>query len=215
MVLFDAAHGHALCTCSAHHSTLAAIAVSARGEMLATASEKGTVVRVHSVPACTLLHVFRRGTMRASIHSLAFSVVAGAEPASTSRRGLSGRDPAEAERILPGHHERVGTEAGGEADAQGVVSVGSLVCPHTDRGLSPDPDPEPEPERRGRRKSVFATSLFYQHCACTPDYDPNHDPDHDAEQDPDRNHHLGVRDILDRDCARVATGRGTRGAPRP
>ena len=72
-LLFDAANLCALNTVQAHRSKLAAMALSPRGELLATASEKGTVIRVHTFPQGGLAHTFRRGSMPATISSLAFS----------------------------------------------------------------------------------------------------------------------------------------------
>lgn len=59
----------------AHDSPLAAVAFSASGTVLATASEKGTVIRVFSVTDSSKLYEFRRGVKRCvSISSLAFSL---------------------------------------------------------------------------------------------------------------------------------------------
>ncbi|KAG8513038.1 WD repeat domain phosphoinositide-interacting protein 2 [Galemys pyrenaicus] len=58
----------------AHRSSLAALALDARGTMLATASERGTIIRVFSVPEGQSLFEFRRGIKRCvDIYSLAFS----------------------------------------------------------------------------------------------------------------------------------------------
>lgn len=43
------------------------------GSMLASASAKGTVLRVHRLPQAAKAFTFRRGTYPAPIHSLAFS----------------------------------------------------------------------------------------------------------------------------------------------
>ncbi|CAF1371405.1 unnamed protein product [Adineta steineri] len=59
---------------SAHESPLAAMAFDMSGTKLATASNKGTVIRVHSAVDGTRLFEFRRGVRRvATIYSLAFS----------------------------------------------------------------------------------------------------------------------------------------------
>ncbi|XP_032473835.1 WD repeat domain phosphoinositide-interacting protein 1 isoform X1 [Phocoena sinus] len=75
IVLYD---GHALktvCTIAAHEGALAAIAFNASGSRLASASEKGTVIRVFSVPDGQKLYEFRRGMKRyVTISSLAFSM---------------------------------------------------------------------------------------------------------------------------------------------
>jgi autophagy-related protein 18 len=43
--------------------------------MLATASEKGTVIRVWSIPGAEKLYQFRRGTREAKIYSINFNLV--------------------------------------------------------------------------------------------------------------------------------------------
>jgi len=57
----------------AHKSTLAAITLSDDGKLLATASDKGTIVRVFDVETGTKLYQFRRGTYPTKIYSLNFS----------------------------------------------------------------------------------------------------------------------------------------------
>ncbi|XP_043441032.1 WD repeat domain phosphoinositide-interacting protein 1 isoform X1 [Prionailurus bengalensis] len=75
IVLYD---GHSLktvCTIAAHEGTLAAITFNASGSKLASASEKGTVIRVFSVPDGRKLYEFRRGMKRyVTISSLVFSM---------------------------------------------------------------------------------------------------------------------------------------------
>ena len=43
------------------------------GSLLASASQKGTVIRVFRLPDVSKAHTFRRGTTTSTIHSLAFS----------------------------------------------------------------------------------------------------------------------------------------------
>ncbi|CAH2105959.1 unnamed protein product [Euphydryas editha] len=82
--IFDAVHLNAKCVISAHDSPLAALAWSMCGRRLATASERGTVIRVFAVPERTRLYEFRRGVKRCvSIACLAFSTC-GAYLAATS-----------------------------------------------------------------------------------------------------------------------------------
>ncbi|XP_063534351.1 WD repeat domain phosphoinositide-interacting protein 2 isoform X2 [Cydia strobilella] len=72
--IFDAVHLNAKCVLSAHDSGLAALAWSSCGRRLATASERGTVIRVFAVPERVRLFEFRRGVKRCvSISCLAFS----------------------------------------------------------------------------------------------------------------------------------------------
>lgn len=65
---------HAKIMIPAHDSPLAALAFSPSGKELATASEKGTVIRVFNVQDGLKLYEFRRGVKRCvSISSLTFS----------------------------------------------------------------------------------------------------------------------------------------------
>lgn len=57
----------------AHESALRSLALTADGLKLATASEKGTVIRVFDVTTAICLHEFRRGFERATISCLAWS----------------------------------------------------------------------------------------------------------------------------------------------
>ena len=72
--LFDAFNLQAKLMIPAHDSPLAAIAFNPTGTKLATASERGTVIRIFSVQDGTRLMEFRRGVKRcAHVYSLAFS----------------------------------------------------------------------------------------------------------------------------------------------
>ncbi|KAL8171746.1 hypothetical protein V2J09_023550 [Rumex salicifolius] len=57
----------------AHDSRIAAMALTQDGRIMATASSKGTLVRIFNTLDATLLQEVRRGTDRAEIQSLAFS----------------------------------------------------------------------------------------------------------------------------------------------
>ncbi|KAI0886262.1 WD40 repeat-like protein [Annulohypoxylon maeteangense] len=57
----------------AHSSSLRALQLSADGELLATASEKGTIIRIFSTSSCAKLAERRRGSEFATIYSLRFS----------------------------------------------------------------------------------------------------------------------------------------------
>lgn len=57
----------------AHDSRIACFALSQDGRLIATASTKGTLVRIFSTMDGTLLQEVRRGADRAEIYSLAFS----------------------------------------------------------------------------------------------------------------------------------------------
>jgi autophagy-related protein 18 len=59
----------------AHKAPISALALNSTGTLLATASDKGTVIRVWGVPSAEKLYQFRRGTREARIYSLNFNVV--------------------------------------------------------------------------------------------------------------------------------------------
>ncbi|XP_039509710.1 WD repeat domain phosphoinositide-interacting protein 1 isoform X2 [Pimephales promelas] len=74
IALYDAGNLTEVTVIPAHSSHVAAVAFSASGSSLASASEKGTVIRVFSVPDGDKLFEFRRGMKRyVSISSLSFS----------------------------------------------------------------------------------------------------------------------------------------------
>ncbi|XP_021104287.1 WD repeat domain phosphoinositide-interacting protein 1 isoform X3 [Heterocephalus glaber] len=75
IVLYDGNSLKTVCTIAAHEGTLAAITFNSSGSKLASASEKGTVIRVFSVPDGQRLYEFRRGMKRyVTISSLVFSM---------------------------------------------------------------------------------------------------------------------------------------------
>ncbi|XP_028935509.1 WD repeat domain phosphoinositide-interacting protein 1 isoform X2 [Ornithorhynchus anatinus] len=75
IVLYDGNHLKTVCTVPAHDGPLAAITFNSTGSKLASASEKGTVIRVFSVPEGQKLYEFRRGMKRyVNIGSLVFSM---------------------------------------------------------------------------------------------------------------------------------------------
>lgn len=58
---------------NAHESPLRALALNAKGDMIASASEQGTIIRLWAYPSCTKIAEFRRGVDPAAIFSIAFS----------------------------------------------------------------------------------------------------------------------------------------------
>jgi hypothetical protein len=73
VVLYDALHLTTLNALPAHSSAPAALAFDATGTRLATASVKGTVIRIFAVPSGEKLHTLRRGSYPSAIYSLGFS----------------------------------------------------------------------------------------------------------------------------------------------
>ena len=92
VVVHDCLNHHAVCEIRAHRAPLAAMAFSSDGRFLATASERGTVVRVHVLPAADerLTKTFRRGVQGAVVRQIAFGPVApggGIALAASSEKG--------------------------------------------------------------------------------------------------------------------------------
>ncbi|KAF8632518.1 hypothetical protein AX15_001850 [Amanita polypyramis BW_CC] len=57
----------------AHKTSISFLSINSNGTLLATASEKGTVIRVWSIPGSEKLYQFRRGTREAKIYSMNFN----------------------------------------------------------------------------------------------------------------------------------------------
>jgi autophagy-related protein 18 len=73
VLIFDAQKLEAINVIEAHRSPLACITLNSEGTLLATASDKGTIIRVFSVPDGHKLYQFRRGSMPSRIFSMSFN----------------------------------------------------------------------------------------------------------------------------------------------
>lgn len=74
ILIFDAIKLEAINVVEAHKSPLSCIIFNNEGNVMATASDKGTIIRVFSIPDGNKLYQFRRGTMPSRIYSMAFNV---------------------------------------------------------------------------------------------------------------------------------------------
>jgi len=74
LVVYDAIQMQKVCIIAAHKSALSCIQFNYSGKMIATASDKGTVIRVFSSQVGDLLYQFRRGTYNANIYSISFNL---------------------------------------------------------------------------------------------------------------------------------------------
>lgn len=74
VLIYDTLNLRAVNVIQAHKTPIACLALNSTGTMLATASDKGTVVRVFSVPDAKKLWQFRRGTSSANIFSMNFNL---------------------------------------------------------------------------------------------------------------------------------------------
>lgn len=73
LLLFDAVRKEAINVIEAHKSPLSCVVFNNEGTLLATASDKGTIIRVFSIPDGHKLYQFRRGSMPARIYSMSFN----------------------------------------------------------------------------------------------------------------------------------------------
>ncbi|KAF6070152.1 WD domain, G-beta repeat family protein [Candida albicans] len=73
VIIFNLTSLQPISVIEAHKSTIASMAFSNNGLYLATASDKGTIVRIFEVATGTKLYQFRRGTYPTKIYSLRFS----------------------------------------------------------------------------------------------------------------------------------------------
>eukprot|EP01052_Picozoa_sp_SAG31_P061087 SAG31_NODE_20194_length_581_cov_1.082988_1_plen_169_part_01 len=71
--VIDTEQRHVVADIAAHRTALVAISISSDGKKLATASERGTVIRAYQLPIGTQLATFRRGTLPVTISSLSFN----------------------------------------------------------------------------------------------------------------------------------------------
>lgn len=73
VLIFDTQKLEAINVIEAHKSPLSCLALNSEGTLLATASDKGTIIRVFSVPDGKKLYQFRRGSMPSRIYSMSFN----------------------------------------------------------------------------------------------------------------------------------------------
>ncbi|KAF2645391.1 WD40 repeat-like protein [Massarina eburnea CBS 473.64] len=75
VLVYDATKLESVNIIEAHNSPLSCIALNNDGTLMATASEKGTIIRVFTVPDGQKLYQFRRGSIPARIFSMSFNSV--------------------------------------------------------------------------------------------------------------------------------------------
>ncbi len=109
VLLFDAVKLEAVNVVEAHRSPLSCVTFNNEGTILATASDKGTIIRVFSVPDAHKLYQFRRGSMPARIYSMAFNIT------STLLCVSSATETVHVFKLGPPSSSRPAAEEGGEA----------------------------------------------------------------------------------------------------
>jgi autophagy-related protein 18 len=73
VLLYDLIKMEEVTVIQAHQAPLSCIAINNDGTLMATASEKGTVIRIFSIPDGKKLFQFRRGSMPARIYCMTFN----------------------------------------------------------------------------------------------------------------------------------------------
>ncbi|THC97872.1 hypothetical protein EYZ11_002623 [Aspergillus tanneri] len=73
VLIFDTLKLEAINVIEAHRSPLACITLNSDGTLISTASDKGTIIRVFSVPDGHKLYQFRRGSIPSRIYSMSFN----------------------------------------------------------------------------------------------------------------------------------------------
>lgn len=73
VLIYDLNQMEEVAVIPAHQTPLSCVAMNGEGTLLATASEKGTVIRIFSIPDGKKLFQFRRGSMPARIYCMSFN----------------------------------------------------------------------------------------------------------------------------------------------
>ena len=110
-----------------HKHALAALALSRNGQLVASASETGTIIRVHTVRTRTCIYSFRRGLASADIHAMRFSADAGLLAVASDRtcHVWSLQDPAKNPKpVLGTLLDLLVTGSGSSSDSVGGVGRG-------------------------------------------------------------------------------------------
>ncbi|KAH3765720.1 WD repeat domain phosphoinositide-interacting protein 2 [Pelomyxa schiedti] len=74
IAVFDVDQIRPVAVAKAHNGPLVVIAFNSAGTLVATASSKGTIIRIFSIPDMRQIVSFRRGSNPATIYSIAFSL---------------------------------------------------------------------------------------------------------------------------------------------
>ncbi|KAL8832058.1 MAG: hypothetical protein Q9191_000512 [Dirinaria sp. TL-2023a] len=129
VLIFDAQKLEAINVVEAHRSPLSCITVNNTGTLLATASDKGTIIRVFAIPSARKLYQFRRGSMPSRIFSMSFNA------ASTLLCVSSATDTIHIFKLGTPAHQRKESDASSSAAPRPSSSSDAR-----DRSLSPASD---------------------------------------------------------------------------
>ncbi|KAJ2351246.1 autophagy protein [Coemansia erecta] len=133
VMVFDANACEAINIIQAHKSPVSCLAMNRDGTMLATSSDKGTVIRVFSLPSAQKIAQFRRGAYPAKIHSITFNAT------STLLLVSSDTDTVHIFRVADGRNKRAkaspasGALHGSDSFASSIASDGTDVDSYSGR----------------------------------------------------------------------------------
>ncbi|KAJ1735166.1 autophagy protein [Coemansia biformis] len=123
VMVFDANACEAINIIRAHKSPVSCLAMNRDGTLLATASDKGTVIRVFALPSAQKIAQFRRGAYPAKIHSIIFNAT------STLLLVSSDTDTVHIFRVADGRNKR---PRGAPAPPHASDSVASSIASSAD-----------------------------------------------------------------------------------
>ncbi|KAJ2694592.1 autophagy protein, partial [Coemansia spiralis] len=125
VMVFDANACEAINIIRAHKSPVSCLAMNRDGTLLATASDKGTVIRVFALPGAQKVAQFRRGAYPAKIHSITFNAT------STLLMVSSDTDTVHIFRVADGRNKRPRSTTPG-APLRPSESVASSIASSAD-----------------------------------------------------------------------------------
>ncbi|KAJ2724280.1 autophagy protein [Coemansia sp. Benny D115] len=121
VMVFDANACEAINIIQAHKSPVSCLAMNREGTLLATASDKGTVIRVFALPGAQKIAQFRRGAYPAKIHSISFNAT------STLLLVSSDTDTVHIFRIADGRKKSKGAAPGASSNGSALHTSDSFA----------------------------------------------------------------------------------------
>lgn len=123
----------------AHKGEIAALALSFDGTLLATASEKGTIIRVFNVETGVKMYQFRRGTYPTKIHSMCFNSDSQFLAVTCSSKTIHIFKLGKTNAMAEGHES---DNSNAEDDGSDVVSAVTRNAEHSDDEIHADAETE-------------------------------------------------------------------------
>jgi len=163
VLIYDATKCESVNVIEAHQSTLGSLAINNAGTMLATASEKGTIIRVFSVPSGERLFHFRRGSLPAQIYCMSFNAMSSLLAVSSATETIH-IFKLVAQQSPPKLQESSPVEPSSPSGETLTKHRGESFSSHRSRSQSPSSDdfatPTKEPEAPSRPTSQTLASMI-------------------------------------------------------